>query len=141
MVQEEHLSVIVCTAYMNEAAMCDEVYVLNEGNILFNGTPEGLSQVAAGKCFEVNPPAGLPYRVLQGSLLDDKEEIIDAVPQSGTVRYIAAHPGTALPALERWNLVPKAVPPRWKTVHDPPPPGGQPGRKTDFPGAPGQSAF
>ena len=112
MVQEEHLSVIVCTAYMNEAAMCDEVYVLNEGNILFNGTPEGLSQVAAGKCFEVNPPAGLPYRVLQGSLLDDKEESIDAVPQSGTVRYIAAHPGTALPALERWNLVPKAVPPR-----------------------------
>ena len=112
MVQEEHLSVIVCTAYMNEAAMCDEVYVLNEGNILFNGTPEGLSQVAAGKCFEVNPPAGLPYRVLQGSLLDDKEEIIDAVPQSGTVRYIAAHPGTALPALERWNLVPEALPPR-----------------------------
>ncbi len=112
MVQEEHLSVIVCTAYMNEAAMCDEVYVLNEGNILFNGTPEGLSQVAAGKCFEVDPPGGLPYRVLQGSLLDDKEEIIDAVPQSGTVRYIAAHPGTVLPALERWHLVPKAVPPR-----------------------------
>ena len=52
MVQEEHLSVIVCTAYMNEAAMCDEVYVLNEGNILFNGTPEGLSQVAAGKCLK-----------------------------------------------------------------------------------------
>ncbi|WP_278673709.1 ATP-binding cassette domain-containing protein [Acidaminococcus fermentans] len=112
MVQEEHLSVIVCTAYMNEAAMCDEVYVLNEGNILFNGTPDGLSQVAAGKCFEVDPPGGLPYRVLQGSLLDDKEEIIDAVPQSGTVRYIAAHPGTVLPALERWHLVPKAVPPR-----------------------------
>lgn len=112
MVQEEHLSVIVCTAYMNEAAMCDEVYVLNEGNILFNGTPEGLSQVAADKCFEVNPPEGLPYRVLQGALLDDKEEVIDAVPQSGTVRYIAAHPGTALPALERWNLVPRAVPPR-----------------------------
>ena len=112
MVQEEHLSVIVCTAYMNEAAMCDEVYVLNEGNILFNGTPEGLSQVAADKCFEVNPPEGLPYRVLQGALLDDKEEIIDAVPQSGTVRYIAAHPGTALPALERWHLAPKAVPPR-----------------------------
>lgn len=112
MVQEENLSVIVCTAYMNEAAMCDEVYVLNEGNILFNGTPEGLSQVAADKCFEVNPPEGLPYRVLQGALLDDKEEIIDAVPQSGTVRYIAAHPGTALPALERWNLVPRAVTPR-----------------------------
>ena len=47
--------------------------------------------MAADKCFEVNPPEGLPYRVLQGALLDDKEEIIDAVPQSGTVRYIAAH--------------------------------------------------
>lgn len=112
MVQEENLSVIVCTAYMNEAAMCDEVYVLNQGQILFYGTPDGLSQIAADKCFEVDPPAGLPYRVLQGALLDDKEEIIDAVPQSGTVRFIASHPGHPLPALQRWNLQPKAVPPR-----------------------------
>lgn len=112
MVQEENLSVIVCTAYMNEAAMCDEVYVLNQGQILFYGTPDGLSQIAADKCFEVDPPAGLPYRVLQGALLDDKKEIIDAVPQSGTVRFIASHPGHPLPALQRWDLQPKAVPPR-----------------------------
>ena len=56
MVREENLSVIVCTAYMNEAAMCDHVYVLNLGQMLFEGTPQELSQVAAGKCFEVDPP-------------------------------------------------------------------------------------
>lgn len=112
MVREENLSVIVCTAYMNEAAMCDHVYVLNLGQMLFEGTPQELSQVAAGKCFEVDPPEELPYRVLQGSLLDDTEQIIDAVPESGTVRYIAARPGEPIPTLERWNLTPRAVEPR-----------------------------
>lgn len=112
MVREENLSVIVCTAYMNEAAMCDHVYVLNLGQMLFEGTPQELSQVAAGKCFEVDPPEELPYRVLQGSLLDDTEQIIDAVPESGTVRYIAARPGEPIPTLERWSLTPRAVEPR-----------------------------
>lgn len=112
MVREENLSVIVCTAYMNEAAMCDYVYVLNLGQMLFEGTPQELSQVAAGKCFEVDPPEELPYRVLQGSLLDDTKQIIDAVPESGTVRYIAARPGEPIPTLERWSLTPRAVEPR-----------------------------
>lgn len=112
MVREENLSVIVCTAYMNEAAMCDHVYVLNLGQMLFEGTPQELSQVAAGKCFEVDTPEELPYRVLQGSLLDDTEQIIDAVPESGTVRYIAARPGEPIPTLERWSLTPRAVDPR-----------------------------
>ncbi len=112
MVREENLSVIVCTAYMNEAAMCDQVYVLNLGKMLFHGTPQELSNVAAGKCFEVDPPDTLPYRFLQGALLDDKEQIIDAVPESGTVRYIVRTPGEPVPALTRWNLTPHEVAPR-----------------------------
>ena len=112
MVKEENLSVIVCTAYMNEAAMCDQVYVLNLGKMLFQGTPRELSDVAAGKCFEVDPPDTLPYRFLQGSLLDDKDQIIDAVPESGTVRYIARRPGEPIPTLQRWQLTPRPVEPR-----------------------------
>ena len=112
MVQEENLSVIVCTAYMNEAAMCDQVYVLNLGRMLFHGTPRELSNVAAGKCFEVDPPDTLPYRFLQGSLLDDRKQIIDAVPESGTVRYIVKNPGEAIPTIQRWQLTPRAVEPR-----------------------------
>ena len=112
MVREENLSVIVCTAYMNEAAMCDQVYVLNLGKMLFQGTPDQLSHVAAGRCFEVDPPENLPYRYLQGSFLDDKEQIIDAVPESGTVRYIARNPGEPVPTLERWHLTPRPVTPR-----------------------------
>ncbi len=112
MVAEEHLSVLVSTAYMNEAALCDEVYVLNTGTMLFHGTPDELSQLAAGKCYAVDPFPQLPYRVLQGALLDDSEEVIDAVPQNGTVRFIAAHPGHPLKALERWALVPQPMAPR-----------------------------
>lgn len=112
LVAEEHLSVLVSTAYMNEAALCDEVYVLNTGTMLFHGSPDELSHLAAGKCYAVDPFPELPYRVLQGALLDETEEVIDAVPQNGTVRFIAAHPGHPLKALERWALVPKPMPPR-----------------------------
>lgn len=112
MVAEEHLSVLVSTAYMNEAALCDEVYVLNTGTMLFHGSPDALSQLAVGKCYAVDPFPELPYRVLQGALLDETEEVIDAVPQNGTVRFMAAHPGHPLKALARWNLVPKPMPPR-----------------------------
>lgn len=112
MVAEEHLSVLVSTAYMNEAALCDEVYVLNTGTMLFHGSPDALSQLAAGKCYAVDPFPELPYRVLQGALLDETEEVIDAVPQNGTVRFMAAHPGHPLKALARWNLIPKPMPPR-----------------------------
>lgn len=112
MVREEHLSVIVSTAYMNEADMCDYVYVLNEGKLLFKGLPRELSGIADGKCFEVKPPASLPYRVLQGSLLDDEAQIIDAVPQSGKVRFIARNPGEPIPTLEKWGLMAHSVPAR-----------------------------
>lgn len=111
LVQEEHLSVIVCTAYMNEAAMCDDVYVLNQGKILFQGTPESLQNVAQGRCFEVVPPQGLPCRVIQGALLDDPD-VVDAVPQSGLVRYIALRPEKLPATLGKWQLAAQPAAPR-----------------------------
>ena len=111
LVQEEHLSVIVCTAYMNEAAMCDELYVLNQGKILFQGTPESLQNVAQGRCFEVVPPQGLPCRVIQGALLDDPD-VVDAVPQSGLVRYIALRPEKLPATLGKWQLAAQPAAPR-----------------------------
>ena len=111
LVQEEHLSVIVCTAYMNEAAMCDDVYVLNQGKILFQGTPESLQNVAQGRCFEVVPPQRLPCRVIQGALLDDPD-VVDAVPQSGLVRYIALRPEKLPATLGKWQLAAQPAAPR-----------------------------
>lgn len=56
LVREEHLSVFVSTAYMEEAALCETVYVLNRGRFLKAGTPEELRSVAKGDML-CGPPA------------------------------------------------------------------------------------
>lgn len=99
LVREENLSVLVSTAYMDEAELCGQVYVLNEGHLLSRGTPEELRQIAAGRCFTVTPPPGVPARILQAALLDDKERVLDAVPESGRVRFSLRSPDD-LPQLE-----------------------------------------
>src|SRR5947207_296954 len=46
LVDDEHLSVIVSTAYMDEAQRCAQVLVLHEGRLLYEGTPEALRRQA-----------------------------------------------------------------------------------------------
>lgn len=92
LVKEENLSVLVSTAYMDEAELCGQVYVLNEGRLLSRGTPEELRKIAAGCCFTMAPPPGVPARILQACLLDDKARVLDAVPESGKVRFSLRSP-------------------------------------------------
>ncbi|MBQ7514968.1 MAG: ABC transporter ATP-binding protein [Schwartzia sp.] len=86
--KEEQLSIFVSTAYMDEAELCRRVYVMNHGRLLASGSPEELRGLARGRCYRMTPPAGVPMRVLQGLLLDDREHIVDAVPERGAVHFI-----------------------------------------------------
>lgn len=88
MVAEEELTVLVSTAYMDEAALCKKVIVLHEGHILAQGRPDNIKRKADDLCYTMTPPDGEPPRELQARLLDDREHIIDAVPQSGKVHFI-----------------------------------------------------
>lgn len=88
LVDEEHLSVIVSTAYMDEAERCAQVFVMHQGKVLAEGTPETLRKRAHGLTYTVAPREGEPARDLQAKLIDAKELIIDAVPSGGSVRYI-----------------------------------------------------
>lgn len=49
---------------------------------------KGLRRKASDKCFKIQPPKSMPSRLIQTKLLDDKENIIDAVPEGGAVRFI-----------------------------------------------------
>lgn len=90
MVDDENLTVLVSTAYMDEAALCAKVIVLHQGRLLAQGTPDEIEQYAAGRCCTMAPRSNEPARVLQARLLDDREHVIDAVPQNGQVRFILA---------------------------------------------------
>ena len=99
LVDDERLSVIVSTAYLDEAERCSRVFVLHEGRLLAQGAPQQLRDNARDLCFIAKPPQGMPARTLQAKLLDAPATIIDAVPQGGEVRLIR-QPGVDTGALD-----------------------------------------
>lgn len=88
MVEEEKLSVIVSTAYMDEAERCSHVIVIHEGRILSQGSPEALRSLTAGLCHVTEVPEGMKARHLQAWLLDQTNLIMDAVPEGRHVRLV-----------------------------------------------------
>lgn len=109
LVKADDLSVLVSTAYMDEAAQCDWVYMMNKGHILAANNPKVLAQEAQGRCFEAKPPQGLPTRVLQSRLLDDFR-VADAVPSHGLVHFITRELGDSIPWLAPLGVTVEAVP-------------------------------
>jgi len=88
LVDDEGLSVVVSTAYLDEAERCAQVFVLHEGRLLAQGAPAALREHAKDLCFVASPAADQPARALQARLLDDEAVIVDAVPQGGEVRFV-----------------------------------------------------
>ena len=88
MVKEEHLSVIISTAYMDEAERCAHVIVLHEGRVPARGTPEELKGLTDGLCHVASLPAGMKARTLQAFLLDKSSVVMDAVPEGSGVRFV-----------------------------------------------------
>ncbi|CAN7563499.1 ATP-binding cassette domain-containing protein [Variovorax sp. LjRoot290] len=88
LVDDERLSVIVSTAYLDEAERCAQVFVMHEGRLIAQGAPEQIRDNARDLCFIARPPEGVPARTLQAKLLDAPASIVDAVPQGGEVRFI-----------------------------------------------------
>ncbi|XPG48539.1 ATP-binding cassette domain-containing protein [Variovorax sp. KK3] len=88
LVDDEHLSVIVSTAYLDEAERCAQVFVMHEGHLIAEGAPQAIRDNARGLCHIARPPQGMAARTLQARLLDAPASIIDAVPQGGDVRFI-----------------------------------------------------
>ena len=88
LVRDEKLSVVVSTAYMDEAERCAHVHVMNAGHVLADGMPQALAQRAQGLTFVAMPPGGMAARMLQARLLDAASVVVDAVPRGGQVRFI-----------------------------------------------------
>lgn len=89
LVQEENLSVIISTAYMDEAEKCAQVYIMHEGKILKQGSPEQLKEIVSGQTWNIKPSEQIKARTLPAQLLDNHLEIIDAVPKGEQVNFIS----------------------------------------------------
>src|SRR5687768_15137479 len=58
LVNEQGLTVLLSTSYLDEAEQCRHVVVLNEGKVLAQGSPGDVSGLARGRTFMADPVAG-----------------------------------------------------------------------------------
>jgi len=85
-VREENVSVLLSTAYLEEAERCGEVVLLHEGEALLQESPGALSQRMRGRTYTVSLP-GTDLRVLQEQV-SQAAGVIDALIQAGRVRIV-----------------------------------------------------
>jgi ABC-2 type transport system ATP-binding protein len=86
LVREQETSVLLSTAYMDEAERCEEVILLHEGEILGRGTPAQFKEPLHGKTFTV-AVHGINKRAAQEKIADSPS-VIDAVIQGERIRVV-----------------------------------------------------
>jgi ABC-2 type transport system ATP-binding protein len=89
LVDEQGLTVLLSTSYLDEAERCNHVVVLHQGKVLAQGPPRDISGIAAGRVWLADPPASQSARGWQARLLDEPA-VVDAVPDGGRVRIVLA---------------------------------------------------
>jgi ABC-2 type transport system ATP-binding protein len=94
LVNDQGLTVLLSTSYLDEAERCGHVVVLHQGRVLAQGRPTEVSGLAAGRTFLAQPAADQTARGLQARLLDDPG-VVDAVPEGGRVRFVRTQSGPA----------------------------------------------
>jgi ABC-2 type transport system ATP-binding protein len=114
-VQEEGTSVLMSTAYLDEAERCDEVIILDEGCLIGDGSPDRFRMPQAGRTFKVRAP-GRRNRNVQEQL-SVQPGVVDAVIQGDAVRLVldsdvTPDAASLLPGAEGVSIDP--VPPRFE---------------------------
>ena len=94
LVDTQGLTVLLSTAYLDEAEKCGHVVVLHQGKVLAEGRPSDITNIATERVFVAELPEGQNARIVQSRLLDDPD-VIDAVPDGGRVRFVRAARGRA----------------------------------------------
>ena len=89
----EGIGVLWSTAYLDEAEACDRVLLLNQGKLLFAGTPAALTSRVEGRVWKLTQIAGHRRQVLAQML--DQDEVVDGVIQGDAVRLVVKQAGNA----------------------------------------------
>jgi ABC-2 type transport system ATP-binding protein len=87
LVEEQGLTVLVSTSYLDEAERCDHVVMLHQGKVLAQGEPDDVGRLADGRAYVATPPPGQKASTFQARLLD-QPGVLDAVPEGGRVRLV-----------------------------------------------------
>ncbi|MCE2984032.1 MAG: ATP-binding cassette domain-containing protein [Parachlamydia sp.] len=111
----EDITVVWSTAYLDEAEKCDEVLLMNEGKLLYQGPPQVITERVEGRTFKIIGLEGNKRSVLSKAL--QQSDVIDGIIQGTDVRIVTKTvdfkiPMEALEAGPNARLVP--TPPRFE---------------------------
>ncbi len=89
-VEQEGMSVLLSTAYLDEAERCQEVILMHEGHVLGQGVPGKFSRPLAGHCFMIKPRPE-KKRALQRDLAN-MDDVIDSIILGERIRLVTVKP-------------------------------------------------
>jgi ABC-2 type transport system ATP-binding protein len=90
----EGIGVLWSTAYLDEAEKCDELFLLNEGRLLFAGPPAEMTGRMDGRVFRLFAGAEGRRALLERAL--DEDAVTDGTVQGASLRLVMA-PGAGAP--------------------------------------------
>jgi ABC-2 type transport system ATP-binding protein len=111
-VRNQKTTLLVSTAYMDEASRFDRVVILYEGKVLGEGRPQDLLSEVRGHVFHVTVPSWSPRKL--EPLLAGVPGILDAVGEEDGIRVVTGEP--VLPPFPKSleSLRSEAVEPRFE---------------------------
>lgn len=83
------IGILWSTSYLDEAQSFDTCILMDEGKVLYQGVPEGLTKRVDGRVF-LAKGEDISNRNLLKNILRDGNEIIDAIVQADSVRVVVA---------------------------------------------------
>jgi ABC-2 type transport system ATP-binding protein len=109
LVAQRHITVLVSTAYLDEADRCRDLIIMNGGKVLGAGLPSRFTDLARDRVYLIAPPPGSKPRQLQATLLR-APGVVDATLQAQRVRVVLRDPDAAQTVLADQTAEP--APPR-----------------------------
>lgn len=85
-VAQKGMSVLVSTAYLEEAAMCHDVYIINKGVILAKGTPETLTEPYKDRVYFAQSEGRTARQMLDAA--SQASLVLDSTPSGDGVRVL-----------------------------------------------------
>jgi ABC-2 type transport system ATP-binding protein len=89
LVEEKNITILLSTAYLDEAERCDEIVLFHDGRVLESGPPGKFTQQQAGRTFMITTKTGKRELVNQ---LSRRRDVVDAVIQGDGVRTVMVKP-------------------------------------------------
>ncbi|WP_312797979.1 ATP-binding cassette domain-containing protein [Tianweitania sp.] len=80
------MAVVWATAYLDEAELCDDLCLMNEGKVIFSGAPREQKERMQGRCIQVRDIGGNRRHFLRHAL--GSPSVVDGVIQGESVRLV-----------------------------------------------------